>query len=109
MEHHLRNSNLVGYRIAANGVAYRCGPILEAFNEIDLGEFHCHRPMHPGGRALPVIGCPHGHFPRRSTLSLLNPKTLLQFQSTAALSMPLAIIRCPRLQTISGARANIFI
>jgi hypothetical protein len=38
----------------------------------DRGESHCHRTRHRGGRALLVLGCPQGRFPRRSTLKVQN-------------------------------------
>jgi hypothetical protein len=46
----------------------RSALLLEVIN--DRGELHCHRTRHRGGRALPVLGCPHpqGRFPRRCTL-----------------------------------------
>jgi hypothetical protein len=64
VEKRLRNGSGTAGETAEYRPRSRPALLLEVIN--DRGELYCHRTRHRGGRALPVPGCPHGRFPRRS-------------------------------------------
>ena len=66
VEKRLRNGSETAREKAEYRPRSRSALLLEVIN--DRGELHCHRTRQRGGRALPVSRCPHGRFPRRSTL-----------------------------------------
>ena len=69
MEKRLRNGSGTARGTARGTAEYRPRSRLALLPKVmnDRGESHCHRTRHRGGRALPVLGCPQGRFPRRST------------------------------------------
>jgi hypothetical protein len=70
VEERLRNGSETARETAEFRPRSRPARLLEVIN--DRGESHCHRNRHRGGRALPVPGCPQGHLPRRSTLTIVT-------------------------------------